>query len=119
MVATARRRARWPGPWGEYTEFEGTEEEAEELVISLNAQRRDLKPGQKAIVAARFWRANGDGKPGRKSSESPTIGVKTISKRFKTTDKSVLQARDLLAEASDLADRVAAGLCSSLTRKTN
>jgi hypothetical protein len=93
----------------EYTEFEGTEEQAEELVISLNAQRRDLKPGQKAIVAARFWMANGNGKPGRKSSETPTIGVKTISKMFKTTDKSVQAARDLLTEADDLAERVARG----------
>jgi hypothetical protein len=93
-----------------FEDFKGTEEAARALVISLNMHRRDLTPAQRAIVAARFWMANADGKPGPKRSlETPTNSVNAIAKQFATSGKSVLQARDLLAEADDLVERVSAG----------
>jgi hypothetical protein len=79
------------------------------LVLSLNLQRRDLTAGQRAIAAAKTWGLDGYSKGGRpakgKASETPT--VREIAKQFHVTDKPIMQARDLLAEAPDLAEQVA------------
>jgi hypothetical protein len=92
-----------------FVEYEGDEASALALVLSLNAQRRDLTAGQKALTAARVWMLNGDGKPGRKSSGSRSISRAGVAKQFKTSGESVGQARTLLVNATDLADEVNAG----------
>jgi hypothetical protein len=102
-----------------YETFDGDDEAALALVISLNVQRRDLTAGQRAIVAARRWMLNGDTKdkgkgPRAKGAkgqevEIPPLGVEEVARQFHSDKKSVIQARDLLTEASDLAAQVQAG----------
>jgi len=92
-----------------FEDYVGSEEEAFALVESLNVQRRDLTAGQRALVAAKVWLMNGDHKPGPKSSQSATISLKTIAKRYKASDNSIAQARDLIREAPDLAAEVERG----------
>src|SRR5262245_40732828 len=43
-----------------FTDFDGDDDAALALVESLNATRRDLTGGQRAIVAARRWMLNGE-----------------------------------------------------------
>jgi ParB-like chromosome segregation protein Spo0J len=105
------------GALPQFIEHQGDDASALALVISLNSQRRDLTPAQRALTAARTWLLNGDTtKPGprqkKELSESPTIGVKELCRQFRTTDKTVLQARDLLQEAPDLAEQVQSGVLS-------
>jgi hypothetical protein len=80
---------------------------------SLNLTR-DMTAGQRAIVAARQW--DGDSKGGRpakngKPSESTTVSggsLRYLAKHFRNSDKSIRQAKELLAEAADLAEQVQA-----------
>jgi ParB-like chromosome segregation protein Spo0J len=103
----------------EFTEHQGDDASALALVISLNSQRRDLTPAQRALAAARTWLLNGDTKDkgkGRRSkdheSQTATHGIKELAKQFRTSDNTIRQARDLLLEAPDLADQVQAGISS-------
>jgi hypothetical protein len=89
-------------------EYEGDDPLA--LVNSLNLSR-DLTGGQRAMVAARQWLLGGDksvgGRPAKgKPSQSATVFVKQLARQFRTSDNSISQARDLLAEAPDLAAQV-------------
>ena len=65
------------------------------------------------MVAAKRWAVNGDMKHGgaQKVSKSfpTTCTVKDLAKKYKVSDKSITACRDLLAEASDLAEAVAMG----------
>jgi hypothetical protein len=84
------------------------------LVISLNAQRRDLTPGQRALAAARCWGLDGYSKGGRKSNkqgetDGNSSSYRSLARQFRTDGKYVAYARDLLAESPDLASRVEAG----------
>lgn len=96
-----------------FIEHEGDDASALALVISLNVQRRDLTGGQRALAAARKWGLDGyskGGRPGKgKLQESLAVSARQLAGQFKTTQDSIRQARDLLAEAPDLADEVDAG----------
>lgn len=70
-------------------------------------QRRDMAAGQRAIVAARAWMASGETKGrGGKQSKVFTSTAESLAKQFKTSKPSITQARDLIAEAADLASQV-------------
>lgn len=90
-----------------FIDHEGDDASALALVISLNVQRRDLTPGQRAISAARMWGLNGYSKGGRPGKEKPsqteTVSVKDVASRFHVSSNSIQQARDLLKDAPDLA----------------
>jgi hypothetical protein len=73
-------------------------------------QRRELTPGQRAIVAARAWRIEPkkDGRPKKgETLQSAVISLDALARQFHSSEHSILQARDLLAEAPDLAEQVA------------
>lgn len=96
-----------------FTDYEGDDAGALALVISLNAQRRDLTAAQRAIVAARRWGLSGysqGGRPtrGEKPVKSLLVSLDSVSKEFKVSRPSVTQARDILARAPDLAAQVEA-----------
>jgi hypothetical protein len=90
-------------------EFTGDDDAALALVESNNALRRNLAGSQRAMVAARRWGLNGHSKGGagthKRNQPSPgaTVGVKELARRYHVSDNSIRQARDLLAEAADLA----------------
>jgi hypothetical protein len=86
-----------------FVEFTGNEEKAWDLVETLNLHRRDLKPGQRALGAAKAYRANGDHKPGPKSVKTLPNSMASLASQFKTSKPSIIQALDLLDEAPDLA----------------
>jgi hypothetical protein len=96
----------------------GDDASALALVVSLNAQRRDLTAAQRAIVAARalpLFEAAGlarkseggknKGKTGGNSA-TPHRSRDDAAKVFKVGPDSVQQAKALLAEAPDLAVQV-------------
>jgi hypothetical protein len=87
---------------------EGDEASALALVISLNVQRRELTAAQRAVVAARVLEANGDTHGGdrRSSGKSSHLKRGDVASVFKVSDKSVQQAKALLADAPDLAEHV-------------
>jgi hypothetical protein len=75
-------------------------------VISLNATRRDLTAGQRALAAARVPTVGRGGRP----KERPDALRRTdVAKRFKVSGELVSQAKNLLKEAPDLADQVESG----------
>jgi hypothetical protein len=95
-----------------FTDHEGDDASALALAISLNVQRRDLTAAQRAIVAAKAMerypqRWGGDRRSDQAGKSSP-LGRKReeAAKEFKVSDKSVEQAKALLAEAPDLAQQV-------------
>jgi ParB-like chromosome segregation protein Spo0J len=94
----------------QFTEFDGDDAAALALVISLNVQRRDLTGAQRAVVAARAWGLDGYGKGGRPEKGKPVssklVSLESLAKQFKIAKFSITQARDLLAEAADLAAQV-------------
>ncbi len=97
-----------------FTDYEGDEDGALALVISLNVQRRDVTAAQRAIVAARALkqfpeRRGGDRtkQPGKTSPVAPR-SREIVAKEFKVSDKSVQQAMALLDEAPDLVTQVEA-----------
>jgi ParB-like chromosome segregation protein Spo0J len=99
-----------------FTDHEGDEQSAQDLVDSLNIQRRELTNAQRAIVAARRLqreeKATGrkPGNNGEKVGRRPTIKtVDRLAKGFKTGSKSIQQARSLLENAPDLAAQVESG----------
>jgi hypothetical protein len=93
-----------------FTDHEGDEASALALVESLNVERRDLTPAQRALAAARRWGLDGYSKPGpKRSPETPAISLRSLAKKYKVTDKPIMQARDLLARAADLVERVDSG----------
>jgi hypothetical protein len=74
-----------------YETFDGDDAGALALVISLNVQRRELTPGQRAIVAARRWGLDGHSKGGRppkggKPMETPVVSIRQLVKQFKVTE---------------------------------
>jgi hypothetical protein len=93
-----------------FTEYEGDDAGALALVVSLNVQRRDLTSAQKTIVAARRWGLDGYSKGGRpekgKPVQSVPVSLDWLAKQFRVSKSSILQARDILAEAPDLAAQV-------------
>jgi hypothetical protein len=99
-----------------FTDYEGDDEGALALVESLNAERRDLTGAQRAIVAAKRWmlsapngdtrKRGGDRTKGKLQPEVCTLA--SLARKYKTAQVSISQARDLLAEAPDLADKAAA-----------
>src|SRR5262249_7188757 len=65
-----------------FTDFEGDDAAALALVISLNAQRRDLTAAQRAMVAARMTNTN-RGRPSKNRTDSATFSIDDASKRLK------------------------------------
>jgi hypothetical protein len=89
-----------------FVEFVGDDAAAQALVITLNSERRDLEPPLRAVAAAEAWLANEDHKPGRKSVKTLPNSMESLARQFKTSKPSLIQARDLLVEAPDLAQKV-------------
>jgi ParB-like chromosome segregation protein Spo0J len=79
----------------QFVDHEGDDASALGLLISLNVQRRDLTAAQRAIAAAKVW-----------GLQSATKSVHDIAKQLRVDDKYIRLARDLLAEAPDLATQV-------------
>src|SRR5262249_48257861 len=101
-----------------FEDFEGTDEEAHALVISLNVQRRNLTTGQRASVAAKDWGL--ENKTDGRRSKNVTNGIvsaETLVKQFHISKRDLTQARDLLRDAQDLAREVEQG--SPLSTKYN
>jgi hypothetical protein len=92
-----------------FTDYEGDDPLGQ--VNSLNLSR-DLTGAQRAIVAARQWGLEGYSKGGRPGSEKlsslNTVSVRSLSRQFRVSTRDIGQARDLLAEAPDLAAQVEA-----------
>jgi anti-sigma28 factor (negative regulator of flagellin synthesis) len=86
------------------------ESRALRLVISANVQRRDLTAAQRAIVAARTWGLDGYSKGGRpekgKLIQTESVSQRQLTGQFHISSASLTQARDVLAEAPDLAAQV-------------
>src|SRR5262245_26122610 len=93
-----------------FTEFEGDDEAALAAVISLNALRRELTAGQRAIVAARALDVVANSHGGDRKSSARTVHLKRddVAKAFKVGVNSVQQAKALLSKAPDLARQVEA-----------
>jgi hypothetical protein len=89
---------------------EGDEDSAQNLVDSLNVQRRDMSNAQRALVAARRLLREEKSRGGNHKSkvgQRPTLKTRDeIAKRSKTGSKSIQQARCLLEYAPDLAAQV-------------
>lgn len=106
-----------------FIEYDGDESGLLARVISLNVQRRDLTPGQRAIVAARTWMASGGpnnkgGRPGKESVKTLPVSLDGLSRQFKTSKPSIQQAFALLTEATDLAAQVEAN-ATTLAKATD
>jgi hypothetical protein len=95
----------------QFKDFEGDDAAALAYVESVNLQRRNLTPGQLAIVAARALslKTNGHGGNRRSSGRSGHLNREQIAKQYKVGYHSVQQAKTLLEEAPDLADEVFTG----------
>lgn len=96
-----------------FSEYDGDDASALALVISLNVQRRDLTAAQRAIVAARaipMYEEEAKQRQGRRDiRDGQSLKSATAAARvFKVSDKSVQQAKAVLAEAPDLAAQVEA-----------
>lgn len=96
-------------------EHEGDEASALALVISLNAQRRDLTAGQRAMVAAKalpHYEAQAKERQGKRNIRDGQSlkSAAAAGRAFKVGEKAVQQAKALLADAPDLAVQVDAGL---------
>lgn len=96
-----------------FSDYDGDDAGALALVISLNVQRRDLTAAQRAIAAAKalpqyeaIHKHGGDRR--KQVGKSSPLGRSRddAAKTFKVSDKSVQQAKALLAEAPDLAEQV-------------
>lgn len=85
-----------------YETFTGTYQEAFEFSNSMNASRRHLTAGQKAVIAAKAVIATreGDGK---------NLSVKRASVIYGTNDKYIQRAMKLIAHEPKLAERVFEG----------
>lgn len=95
-----------------FTDHKGDDESALALVISLNVHRRDMTPAQRAMVAAKAWEKFPEqrGRPKKSAESRPNKGLRprdVLAKTFKVNKDSVQQAKAILAEASDLAEKVA------------
>jgi ParB-like chromosome segregation protein Spo0J len=94
-------------------EFDGDDQQALALALSLNLQRRDLTASQRAIVAARTMKAMPERRGGdcRKSKVdgSSTLSRQSVAQVFKVGEKAVQQAKAVLERAGDLAGQVGAG----------
>lgn len=95
-------------------EFTGTEEEADQYVLDLNVDRRNMSAGQRACVAVRMWdieahraslrlaQAGASSAPGRPAekgssnlSEVSGSTAKILADRFRCSNSYVTQARKL------------------------
>jgi hypothetical protein len=81
------------------------------FVISENVIRRHLRPGQRAMAAARMMpeRQNGKKRPSGRSAPNGTRSLGELAERFGVSDKIIQQARALLDRAPDLAELADAG----------
>jgi ParB-like chromosome segregation protein Spo0J len=99
-----------------FVDHEGDDASALALVESLNVERRDLSSGQRAMVAAKRWRVNGNTKPGGKRVKGQitdsNLTVSGLAKKYKVGNTAILQCRDLLDQADDLVEQVAMGTMS-------
>jgi hypothetical protein len=100
-----------------FEDFEGTDEEALALVISLNMERRHLTGAQKAIVAAKRWGLEEKTNDPKKNGTAPirSSSLRQLAKQFHVGQTSITQARNLLREAPDLAEQVFACTMSLAT----
>lgn len=105
-------------------DFLGTSEEADELVLTLNVDRRDLTPGQRAFVAVGYadlyeGRHGGD----RKSEDQganfgPLIGKTSelLAQRFRVSTGYIKQARKIQKDIVD-AEQAAVRAAEEATRQ--
>jgi hypothetical protein len=92
-----------------FVEYEGDDPLGQVNSLNLN---RDLTAGQRAMVAASQWGFGGyskGGRPGQKPVENSQVSSTRLSQRFRVDRKYITAARDLLAEAKDLAQQVETG----------
>jgi hypothetical protein len=97
-----------------FTTHEGDDASALALVISLNAQRRDMSASQRAIVAARIMERMPErrGRPQKGAESRHNFHSRdALSKTFKVNKDAIQQAKALLEESpDDLAVQVASGI---------
>lgn len=78
-------------------DFIGTEEDAEQYVLNLNVDRRDLTPGQRAEAAAKYWdleagRAKARMLAGRADPTASLPGGETrqvLARRFRVSERYI------------------------------
>ncbi len=91
----------------EFVTYDGDDPLGQVNSLNLN---RDMTSGQRALVAARQWGLDGhnegSGRRSKEKSQSATLSVRDLSRRFRASDNSIKQARDLLTGAEDLAAQV-------------
>jgi hypothetical protein len=87
-----------------FEEYKGDDPLGEVYSLNLN---RDLTAGQRAMVAARQWGLKEYSKGGRPSNGKPLksleVSLPVLAKKHRTSQPSIIAARDLLAGAPDLA----------------
>lgn len=108
-------------------DFIGTDEEADEFVFSLNLDRRDLTPGQRASAAAAYWEIESVRADARKGTRTDLVAnlppssefgktrvilarrfragqkyVDLIHKELEAIDNARIKAERLQAEATEL-----------------
>jgi hypothetical protein len=95
----------------QFRDFEGDDAAALAYVESVNLQRRNMTPGQLAIVAARAWtlKTNGHGGNRRSSASTKRLNREEVARQYKISNVSLQHAKTLLEEAPDLADQVFTG----------
>lgn len=98
-------------------DFIGTNEEAEEYVLNLNIDRRDLTPGQRAFAAAAYWEMEAERAKARQGTRtdldipSNLTGSSgdtrdQLARRFRVSNSYVTQAHKQLEELAREFDRV-------------
>lgn len=90
-------------------DFVGSENEADEFVLALNIDRRDLTPGQRAFVAIGYWDFRdhgGDRKSESDSSSKLNLTVHDLAQRFRVSTGYIVEARKISQTITD--DRKAA-----------
>lgn len=91
-----------------FTEFNGSDEEALELVVDLNGARRHLSESQRGVVAARLARF---GHGGSRSAARVSFTQKAAAERLGVSERTVRDAKLVLEKGTvELADDVERGL---------
>jgi ParB-like chromosome segregation protein Spo0J len=90
-----------------FKDFEGTDEEVEALVLSLNLHRRDLTTGQRALMAAeKFGLEEKRTGPIASNGSNFDRSTRSLAKKYNVAQRDIIAARDYLRDALDLADSI-------------
>jgi len=87
-------------------DFIGTDEEADEYILALNVDRRDLTTGQRALTALGFWNVRGHGGDRRsddfQSANLRFESLEAVAARFRVGTRSVEEARAQVKKVNEV-----------------